>query len=62
MFYSEISPKMDARFIHNQAMLFPYNLLSTNTALPSMTQEDLLDLGFVYSSFAEQKNRQLPNW
>lgn len=55
MFYSEIAPKMDARFIHNQAMLFPYNLLSTNTALPSMTQEDLLDLGFVYPSFEEQQ-------
>lgn len=55
MFYSEIAPKMDARFIHNQAMLFPYNLLSTNTALPSMTQEDLLELGFVYPSFEEQQ-------
>ncbi|HHX8603735.1 TPA: restriction endonuclease subunit S [Vibrio alginolyticus] len=56
MFYSEIAPRMDARFIHNQAMLFPYNLLSTNTALPSMTQEDLLELGFVYPSFEEQQN------
>ncbi|MCS0027291.1 MULTISPECIES: restriction endonuclease subunit S [Vibrio] len=55
MFYSEIAPKMDARFIHNQAMLFPYKLLSTNTALPSMTQEDLLELGFVYPSFEEQQ-------
>ncbi|MGR6861893.1 restriction endonuclease subunit S [Aliivibrio salmonicida] len=55
MFYSEIAPNMDARFIHNQAKLFPYALLSTSTALPSMTQENLLELDFVYPSFAEQQ-------
>ncbi len=55
MFYSEVCSKMDARFIHNQAMLFPYDLLSTNTALPSMTQEDLLELGFVFPGYEEQQ-------
>ncbi|WP_432807451.1 restriction endonuclease subunit S [Providencia vermicola] len=55
MFYSEVCSSMDARFIHNQAMLFPYDLLSTNTALPSMTQEDLLELGFVFPDYEEQK-------
>ncbi|WP_368903877.1 restriction endonuclease subunit S [Providencia sp. 2.29] len=55
MFYSEVCSSMDARFIHNQAMLFPYDLLSTNTALPSMTQEDLLELGFVFPDYEEQQ-------
>ena len=35
--------------------MFPFDLLSTNTALPSMTQEDLLELGFVLAPKEEQE-------
>ncbi|OUR60255.1 hypothetical protein A9Q74_13615 [Colwellia sp. 39_35_sub15_T18] len=55
MFYSVIFENSIAEYIHGQAILFPYDLLSTNTALPSMTQEDLLQLGFVIPSVEEQQ-------
>ncbi|MAC46771.1 MAG: restriction endonuclease subunit S [Oceanospirillum sp.] len=55
MFYSELKPKMNAKFIHAQSLLFPYDLLSTNTALPSMTQEDLLELAVLLPSLSEQQ-------
>lgn len=55
MFYSEIFSNADADFIYYQATLFPFDLLSTNTALPSMTQEDLLQLGFIIPPLEEQK-------
>ncbi|WP_201535241.1 restriction endonuclease subunit S [Psychrobacter ciconiae] len=55
MFYSEISKNAKPEYIYYQALLFPFDKLSTNTALPSMTQEDLLELGFVIPSMNEQK-------
>lgn len=55
MFYSEIFNCATAEYILFQATLFPFDLLSTNTALPSMTQEDLLQLGFVIPPLEEQK-------
>lgn len=55
MFYSEIFNNAIAEYILSQATLFPFDLLSTNTALPSMTQEDLLQLGFVIPPREEQK-------
>ncbi|NOH70238.1 restriction endonuclease subunit S [Vibrio pectenicida] len=54
MFYSELNKYTDAHYVHSQSTLFPFDLLSTNTALPSMTQEDLLELGFVIPPFEEQ--------
>jgi type I restriction enzyme S subunit len=54
MFYSEIFNLCIPEFIHYQSMQFPFDLLSTSTALPSMTQEALLSLGFVYPSKKEQ--------
>ncbi|TNZ85073.1 restriction endonuclease subunit S [Vibrio parahaemolyticus] len=54
MFYSELNKDIDAQYVHSQAILFPFDLLSTNTALPSMTQEDLLELGFVIPPYEEQ--------
>ena len=56
MFYSEISEYAFAEYVYYQATMFPFNLLSTNTALPSMTQEDLLGLGFVIPPKDEQSN------
>lgn len=55
MFYSELNKHVDAYYVHSQSTLFPFDLLSTNTALPSMTQEDLLELGFVIPPFEEQR-------
>ena len=55
MFYSEVFTNSKPEYIHHQATLFPFDMLSTNTALPSMTQEDLLNLGFVIPPIDEQK-------
>ncbi len=55
MFYSEVFDNAKPDYIYHQALLFPFDKLSTNTALPSMTQEDLLELGFVIPPFDEQE-------
>ena len=55
MFYSEIGERVLPKYVYYQATMFPYDLLSTSTALPSMTQEDLLELGFALPSIDEQK-------
>ncbi|KRU22904.1 restriction endonuclease subunit S [Psychrobacter piscatorii] len=55
MFYSEVFSNAKPNYIYHQALLFPFDQLSTNTALPSMTQENLLELGFVIPSFDEQE-------
>ena len=55
MFYSEIFDNAMPEYIYHQALLFPFDMLSTNTALPSMTQEDLLNLGFVMPPLNEQE-------
>ena len=41
MFYTIPSPQVDARFIHYWALTVPYHVLSTDTAVPSMTSTDL---------------------
>lgn len=55
MFYSEVFSNAKPNYIYYQALLFPFDQLSTNTALPSMTQENLLELGFVIPPFDEQE-------
>ena len=55
MFYSEVFDNASPEYIFYQAIFFPFNLLSTNTALPSMTQEDLLMLPFVVPPRIEQE-------
>ena len=54
MFYSELVKNVDPEYIYFQSLGFPFDKLSTNTALPSMTQEDLLNLGFVIPPVKEQ--------
>jgi len=56
MFYSEVFDNALPEYIHFQSTNFPFNLLSTNTALPSMTQEDLLELAFLIPPIEEQVN------
>ena len=55
MFYSVLSIDNDPRYLYFQSLGFPFDMLSTNTALPSMTQEDLLNLRFVIPPYNEQK-------
>lgn len=55
MFYSEVFSNAKPNYIYHQALLFPFDQLSTNTALPSMTQENLLELGCVIPPFGEQE-------
>lgn len=55
MFYSELYPNINSLYIYNQSLLFPYDLLSTSTALPSITQEDLLELTIVIPPLSEQQ-------
>lgn len=54
MFYSEIYDNAKPEYIYYQSLSFPFSLLTTNTALPSMTQEDLLELHFVLPTLSEQ--------
>ena len=41
MFYTEITEHVDPKFVYYLALNFPFTFYSTNTALPSMTQEVL---------------------
>lgn len=54
MFYSEVFDNALLEYIYYQALIFPFDLLTTNTALPSMTQEDLLELNFVLPPMNQQ--------
>ena len=54
MFYSELAKNICSEYVYFQSLGFPFDKLSTNTALPSMTQEDLLNLGFAIPPIQEQ--------
>lgn len=41
MFYTELRPEVDPRFLHYYATTIPYDYYSTSTAVPSMTQSEL---------------------
>ncbi len=41
MFFTELDPNVDARYLHYYATTMPFAYYSTNTALPSMTQSEL---------------------
>jgi len=55
MFYSEVLKGTDARFLYYCALTIPFGFYSTNTALPSMTQENLAGNIFVVPEFKEQE-------
>lgn len=44
MFYTVPMPDVDPRFVHYWALVAPLSVLSTNTAVPSMTSTDLAQL------------------
>lgn len=54
MFYTEIGPKTNARYFYYCALTIQFNRYSTNTALPSMTQEVLGQIPFAMPVLATQ--------
>ncbi len=55
MFYTQINANADARFLFYSASAIPFGLYSTNTALPSMTQEALASNPIAAPSRVEQR-------
>ena len=54
MFYSQVKQGVHGKYVYYQAFGFPYDRYSSNTALPSMTQTDLLNLSVVIPIISEQ--------
>ena len=54
MFYSQVKQGVHGKYVYYQALGFPYDRYSSNTALPSMTQTDLLNLSVAIPSISEQ--------
>lgn len=54
MFYSEIHECANGKFVHYAATNIPFDLYSTNTALPSMSQFDLSNHAAVFPDKKEQ--------
>lgn len=50
MFYTKISKNFSAKYLYYAALTIEFNLYSTSTALPSMTQEDLGNIHFAIPS------------
>lgn len=55
MFYCIPRKAVCGKYIYYQAIIFPFNLYSTSTALPSMTQSDLCNNPIVFPPLAEQQ-------
>lgn len=54
MFYTELSQSVDGRFLFYYATCFRFGQYSTNTALPSMAQEDLANIQLAVPELHEQ--------
>ena len=54
MFYTEIGPKTSAKYFFYCTLTIQFNRYSTNTALPSMTQEVLGQIPFAIPPYATQ--------
>ena len=54
MFYTELSPQINGRFLYYYATCFTFDQYSTNTALPSMAQEDLANIQLAVPELREQ--------
>lgn len=55
MFYTVVSPTTSAKYLYYCALTIRFDLYSTNTALPSMTQADLSGIHFAVPCLAEQQ-------
>lgn len=56
MFYTKVWNIIPAKFLYYAALTIEFGLYSTNTALPSMTQEDLGNVHFGSPSYEEAEN------
>ncbi|WP_429193910.1 restriction endonuclease subunit S [Aeromonas veronii] len=56
MFYTKVGKTIPAKFLYYAALTIEFGLYSTNTALPSMTQEDLGNIHFGSPSYGEAEN------
>ena len=56
MFYTKVLNIIPAKFLYYAALTIEFGLYSTNTALPSMTQEDLGNVHFGSPSYEEAEN------
>ncbi|MFI8466610.1 restriction endonuclease subunit S [Stutzerimonas stutzeri] len=54
MFYTEVGSGASAKFLYYNALTIPFQYYSTSTALPSMTQGDLLNHPCVIPALEEQ--------
>ncbi len=54
MFYTKIASSAVAKYVYYCALTIKFDLYSTNTAVPSMTQEDLGNIVFAVPIFEEQ--------
>lgn len=55
MYYTKIEPMCHARFLYYAALTIPFDMYSTNTALPSITQETLGKHKLLRPPLPEQK-------
>ncbi len=55
MFYSEVLPETYGKFLYYSALTIQYDLLATQTALPSITQLDLDNYSLCFPPFKEQQ-------
>lgn len=55
MFYSVLNEGANGRFVYYLSTTIPFSFYQTNTALPSMTQHDLLNNPITYPIYAEQE-------
>lgn len=56
MFYAVANKNVNTKYIYYCATIFPFNKISTATALPSMTQTDLYQLPVMLPPLSEQKS------
>lgn len=56
MFYAIPHANLDCKFAYYLALMFPFNLYSTSTSLPSLTQTDLGNILVAFPFLSEQKS------
>lgn len=56
MFYAIPHANLDCKFAYYLALMFPFNLYSTSTSLPSLTQTDLGNILVAFPLLSEQKS------
>ena len=56
MFYAIPHANLDCKFAYYLALMFPFNLYSTSTSLPSLTQTDLGNILVAFPFLSEQQS------